>query len=160
MLPPGRWMFSLRWCGRRDVRASSNSLSGTAVDGAGFMTSRVSAGRCGRCGPSVSGGARTRAAMRTTFTEEHELAGARAKLTARAIAWATDGLQRFDTSVFALAYQLGVSWHTAWDDIRTEAARNSLPGSKQLRWIRSAATRTRSATNCPKLSPFCMPSMW
>lgn len=60
---------------------------------------------------------------RTTFTEEHELAGPRAKLTARAVAWATDGLQRFDTSVSALAHQLGVSWHTAWDAIKAEAAR-------------------------------------
>jgi transposase len=60
---------------------------------------------------------------RTTFTEEHELAGPRAKLTARAVAWATDGLQRFDTSVSALAHQLGVSWHTAWDAIKAEATR-------------------------------------
>lgn len=60
---------------------------------------------------------------RTTFTEEHELAGPRAKLTARAVAWATDGLQHFDTSVSALAHQLGVSWHTAWDAIKAEAAR-------------------------------------
>jgi transposase len=60
---------------------------------------------------------------RTTFTEEHALAGPRAKLTARAVAWATDGLQRFDTSVSALAHQLGVSWHTAWDAIKAEAAR-------------------------------------
>lgn len=60
---------------------------------------------------------------RTTFTEEHSLAGPRAKLTARAVSWATDALQRFDTSVSALAHQLGVSWHTAWDAIKTEAAR-------------------------------------
>jgi transposase len=31
------------------------------------------------------------------------------------------GLQRFDTSVSALAHQLGVSWHTAWDAIKAEA---------------------------------------
>ncbi|GGI02794.1 ISL3 family transposase [Arthrobacter liuii] len=49
---------------------------------------------------------------RTTFSEEHPLAGPRAKLTARALAWATDALQCFDTSVSALADQLGVSWHT------------------------------------------------
>ena len=60
---------------------------------------------------------------RTTFTEEHQLAGPRSKLTARAARWATDGLQRFDTSVSALAHQLGVSWHTAWDAIRAEATR-------------------------------------
>jgi transposase len=56
-----------------------------------------------------------------TFTEEHPLAGPRAKLTARAVAWATDALQRFDTSVSALAHQLGVSWHTVWDAIKAEA---------------------------------------
>lgn len=58
---------------------------------------------------------------RTTFTEEHPLAGPRAKLTARAVAWATDALQRFDTSVSALAHQLGVSWHTVWNAIKAEA---------------------------------------
>ncbi|MFJ5975634.1 ISL3 family transposase [Pseudarthrobacter oxydans] len=60
---------------------------------------------------------------RTTFTEEHPLAGPRAKLTARAAAWATDALQHFDTSVSALAHQLGVSWHTAWDAMKAEATR-------------------------------------
>ncbi|WP_444964457.1 ISL3 family transposase [Pseudarthrobacter sulfonivorans] len=60
---------------------------------------------------------------KTTFSEEHPLAGPRAKLTARAAHWATDALQRFDTSVSALAHQLGVSWHTVWDAIRAEATR-------------------------------------
>ncbi|RNL59930.1 transposase, partial [Arthrobacter oryzae] len=60
---------------------------------------------------------------RTTFTEEHPLAGPRAKLTARAVGWATDALQCFDTSVSALAHQLGVSWHTVWDAIKAEATR-------------------------------------
>jgi transposase len=32
-------------------------------------------------------------------------------------------LQGFDTSVSALAHQLRVSWHTAWDAIKAEAAR-------------------------------------
>src|SRR6185312_14383326 len=59
----------------------------------------------------------------TTFTEEHQIAPPRAKLTSRAVAWATDALQNFDTSVSALAFQLGVSWHTAWDAIRLEAER-------------------------------------
>lgn len=58
-----------------------------------------------------------------TFTEEHPLAGPRAKLTARAVAWATDALERFDTSVSALAHQLGVSWHTLWDAVEPEAQR-------------------------------------
>src|SRR3954469_19626751 len=64
-----------------------------------------------------------------TFTEEHPLAPPRAKLTARAVAWAVDALERFDTSVSALAHQLGVSWHTAWDAIRPEAERRiAAPG--------------------------------
>ena len=58
---------------------------------------------------------------RTTFSEDHPLAGLRAKLTTRAVAWATDALQRFDTSVSALAHQLGVSWHTVWDAVKSEA---------------------------------------
>jgi transposase len=160
---------------------------------------------------------------RTTFTEAHPLAGPRAKLTARAAAWTTDALQGFETSVSALAHQLGVSWHTAWDAINAEATRriaitgrltgvnalgvdehvwshtgppgtgmvtgivdhtrdargvvharlldlvpagpgrptptgsktaepSSLRASKRQRWIRSVATPTRSATNCPKPS--------
>jgi transposase len=60
---------------------------------------------------------------RTTFTEEHPLAGPRAKLTTRAVGWATDALQGFDASVSALAHQLGVSWHTVWDAIKAEATR-------------------------------------
>ena len=58
-----------------------------------------------------------------TFTEEHPVAPARAKLTTRAVAWATDALARFDTSVSALAHQLGVGWHTLWDAVRPEAER-------------------------------------
>ncbi|QYF89904.1 transposase family protein [Arthrobacter sp. PAMC25284] len=46
---------------------------------------------------------------RTTFSEEHPLAGPRTKLTARAVNWATDARQHFDTSASALAHQLGVS---------------------------------------------------
>lgn len=58
-----------------------------------------------------------------TFTEDHPLAGPRAKLTGRAVAWATDALSRFDTSVSALAHQLGVSWRTVWDAVEAEAGR-------------------------------------
>jgi hypothetical protein len=38
------------------------------------------------------------------------------------------------------------------------AAPDSPPGSRPPRWIRSAATPMRSATNCPKPSPFWMHS--
>ncbi|WP_395858120.1 transposase family protein [Arthrobacter oryzae] len=46
------------------------------------------------------------------FSEQHALAGKRAILTRRAISWATDALQKYDTSVSALAHQLGVSWRS------------------------------------------------
>jgi hypothetical protein len=164
---------------------------------------------------------------RLTFTEEHPLARPRAKLTTPAAKWATGTLQRFDTSVSALAHQLGVSWHTAWDAVRVEAvrrigatdrlqgvdalgvdehvwshtgppgssmvtgivdhtrdtdgivharlfrdaperptpagSRNAAPGSprgsRRQRWIRSAATLTRSAMSCPEPSLSWMRSM-
>ncbi len=56
-----------------------------------------------------------------TFSEEHPYARRRAKLTARAVAWATDALSHDDTTVSALARHLGVDWHTAWAAIKTEA---------------------------------------
>jgi transposase len=57
-----------------------------------------------------------------TFSESHDLIGPRAKLTTRAIRWATDALAHDDTTVAALARHLGVDWHTAWDAIEVEAA--------------------------------------
>jgi hypothetical protein len=45
----------------------------------------------------------------------------RTKLTARAIAWATDALAHVDTTVSALARHLGVDWHTCWDAVEGEA---------------------------------------
>ena len=58
-----------------------------------------------------------------TFTECHDLVAPRAKLTTRAIGWATDALEHDDTTVSALARHLGVDWHTCWDAIETEATR-------------------------------------
>lgn len=58
-----------------------------------------------------------------TFSESHGLIGPRAKLTTRAITWATDALAHDDTTVAALARHLGVDWHTAWDAIEIEATR-------------------------------------
>lgn len=57
------------------------------------------------------------------FSEEHPLAGKRAILTNRAVRWATDALEKYDTSVSALAHQLGVSWRALWKGIETEATR-------------------------------------
>jgi transposase len=58
-----------------------------------------------------------------TFSERHDLAAPRAKLTTRAIGWATDALEHDDTTVSALARHLGVDWHTCWDAVESEAAR-------------------------------------
>ncbi len=58
-----------------------------------------------------------------TFSETHDLIDPRAKLTTRAITWATDALAHDDTTVAALARHLGVDWHTCWDAIEIEAER-------------------------------------
>ena len=99
-----------------------SSRSATDAARSGSTTFPVSGGPCGCSGPSVSGAAGP-GLHEDPFTAAHPLAGPRAKLTARAAAWATDALQGFDTSVSALAHQLGVSWHTAWDAIKAEATR-------------------------------------
>lgn len=52
------------------------------------------------------------------FSEDHELAGPRAKLTARAAWWAISAIQRDTASVAAVARRLGVDWHTVWDAIK------------------------------------------
>jgi transposase len=58
-----------------------------------------------------------------TFTEQHDLIAPRAKLTSRAICWATDALMHDDSTVSALARHLGVDWHTCWDAVEAEAKR-------------------------------------
>ena len=59
----------------------------------------------------------------STWTEDHAYAGARSKLTTRAIAWAVDALRHDDTTVSAISRHLGVDWHTAWNAIGAEAER-------------------------------------
>jgi hypothetical protein len=46
----------------------------------------------------------------TTFTESHDLAPPRMVLTTHAVDWATGALSWDDTTVSALARQLGVDW--------------------------------------------------
>jgi transposase len=58
-----------------------------------------------------------------TFSEQHELIAPRARLTRRAVRWATDALAHDDTTVSALARHLGVDWHTLWDAVEAEAGR-------------------------------------
>ena len=53
----------------------------------------------------------------STFSELHELAAPRGKLTTRAIAWAVAQLRSHDIAVSALAEMLGVAWNTVWDAI-------------------------------------------
>ena len=53
----------------------------------------------------------------STFSEVHELAAPRAKLTTRAIAWAVTQLRSHDIAVSALAEMLGVAWNTIWHAI-------------------------------------------
>ena len=46
------------------------------------------------------------------FSEDHPLAGRRAKLTLRAAWWAVSCIQRDNASVASVARRLGVDWHT------------------------------------------------
>jgi transposase len=67
-----------------------------------------------------------------TFTEAHDIAPSRMVLTTRAVGWATSALSWDDTTVSALARQLGVDWHTCWDAVEVEArARTSDPARLQ-----------------------------
>jgi transposase len=59
----------------------------------------------------------------STWTEDHAYAARRAKLTTRAVHWATDALRHDDTTVSAIARHLGVDWHTAWNAIKAETTR-------------------------------------
>lgn len=52
------------------------------------------------------------------FTEEHELASPRAKLTTRAAWWAVSVISRDTASVAAVARRLGVDWHTLWAAVK------------------------------------------
>jgi hypothetical protein len=58
---------------------------------------------------------------RGTWTEEHDFAPPRAKLTSRAVEWAVSLLRLDDTTVSAIARRLGVNWHTCWNAVRKHA---------------------------------------
>jgi len=87
-----------RWRGLHDIPAF-----GAPVE----LAWRVRRYRCAE--PLCPGG---------VFTETHELATGRARLTSRAAWWAVGCLQRDTASVAALARRLGVDWHTLWDTIK------------------------------------------
>lgn len=71
-----------------------------------------------------------------TFSEIHDIAAPRAKLTSRAVAWAVDALAYDDTTVSALARRLGVDWHTLWDAVADEA-RHRLGDPGRLAGVRT-----------------------
>jgi transposase len=52
------------------------------------------------------------------FSEDHQLAVPRAKLTVRAAWWAISCIQRDTASVASVARRLGVDWHTVWAAIK------------------------------------------
>jgi transposase len=52
------------------------------------------------------------------FSEDHDLARPRAKLTTRAAWWAISQIARDNASVQSVARRLGVDWHTVWETIK------------------------------------------
>ena len=84
------------------------------------------------------------------------MAAPRAKLTARAISWATDALAHDDTTVSALARHLGVDWHTWWNAVEAEAEQRvtdptrlvgvRTPGLDEHIWRRGAWASDRAVT--------------
>jgi transposase len=71
------------------------------------------------------------------FTERHDLVPPRAKLTSRAVRWATDALTFDDTTVSALARHLGV---------------DCTPAGTRWRWRPSADSRTRAGSRACRSS--------
>ena len=53
-----------------------------------------------------------------TFTQTHDLARPREKLTSRAAWWAMGAIQRDTASVAAVARRMRVDWHTLWEAIK------------------------------------------
>jgi transposase len=76
------------------------------------------------------------ACPRGTWTEQHLFAEPRAKLTARAIAWAVDALRHDDTTVSALARRLGVAWDTCMNAI-AHAAQGLIKRPERLQGIKT-----------------------
>ena len=88
-----------------------------AAGSGGCTTSRRSGPRSSWSGGSAGGAVSRRRVRSGVFTEESELAVARAKLTTRAAWWAINCIQTDTASVAAIARRLGVDWHTLWDAI-------------------------------------------
>ena len=73
---------------------------------------------------------------RSTWTEVHPYAAPRAKLTARAVAWAVAGLRHDDTTVSAVARRLGVAWDTVMNAV-TAAATDLLAAGDRLTGVQT-----------------------
>ena len=84
------------------------------------------------------------------FSEDHPLAPAQAKLTARAAWWAISCIQRDNASVASVARRLGVDWHTVWDAIAPLLA--SWPTTLHV-WLglRCSVSTSTSGTTAPSL---------
>ena len=76
------------------------------------------------------------ACPRSTWTERHSLAAPRAKLTARATAWALEALRHDDTTVSAVARHLGVAWDTCWAAVQ-HAARQRVQRRERVMGVRT-----------------------
>ncbi len=73
---------------------------------------------------------------RRTWTEGHDFAATRAKLTARAIDWAVDALRHDDTTVSAIARHLGVAWDTCWNAVEA-AAKTLIAQPDRIRGVKA-----------------------
>lgn len=83
-----------------------------------------------------------------TFSETHPFAAPRAKLSARAIAWAVAALGHDDTTISALARHLGVDWHTLWAAVETAASAKVADPARLNGCVHSAWTSTCGAAVC------------
>jgi transposase len=86
---------------------------------------------------------------RGTWTEEHDFAPPRAKLTSRAVEWAVSLLRLDDTTVSAIARRLGVNWHTCWNAVKKHAEtsidiKKRASGVKAIGWTSTSGARAGS----------------
>jgi hypothetical protein len=125
----------------------------------GSTTSRVSAGLCGCSGPSASGDARTRLPQNDVHGGAPDGGTPGETDDQGSGVGGTDALQHFDTSVSALAHQLGVSWHTLGrhPSARHPGGSQRLAGSKG--WTRSASMSMSGPTPARR-APAWSPGSW
>lgn len=100
------------------------------------------------------------------WSEEHPALPTRARLSTRAVEWAVQTPRWDDSTVSALARQLGVDWHTLMDAIRAQAVKHldddparaarlagvDTVGVDEHIWRRSAGHRDRAVTSIVDLT--------